>query len=298
MRVKNRQPGARRWRWSRWGCALLAFLALLLPILGCGLVLVTYLVFPPPPIAILILGVDGRGNEGFISRTDSIMLVGIDPAHLRVSLLSIPRDTFIEVPNYGLQRINTINVLGEQEQSGNGPKLLADSLAQDFSIQPDRYIRLNFDAFIELVDAVGGVAIDVERTLVDDAYPTEDGGVMSIRFDSGVQYMDGERALMYARTRHADDDYQRAARQQQVVAAVVARLVNPLHWPSVLGVLQRNVDTNLTLVDLLQLAPPVLLSGGRFDQLVINRDYLIGTADGYAVPNYELILPWLRERFG
>jgi anionic cell wall polymer biosynthesis LytR-Cps2A-Psr (LCP) family protein len=121
---------------------------------------------------------------------------------------------------------------------------------------------------------------------------------MSIRFDSGIQYMDGERALMYARTRHADDDYQRAARQQQVVAAVVARLVNPLRWPSVLGVLQRNVDTNLTLVDLLQLAPPVLLSGGRFDQLVINRDYLIGTADGYAVPNYELILPWLRERFG
>src|SRR5512145_1229689 len=95
MRVENRHPGARRWRWSRWGCALLAFLALLLPVFGCGLVLVIYLVFPPAPLNLLILGVDGRGNEGFASRTDSIMLAGIDPAHMRVSLISITLDTFI-----------------------------------------------------------------------------------------------------------------------------------------------------------------------------------------------------------
>lgn len=288
-------------RRKRRGCTgralLLAFFALMLPVFVCGLGLVAYLVFPPPHVDILIMGLDSRPGEGMLSRTDSVLLMGIDPAHLRVSLLSIPRDTFIEVPGYGSQRINTINLLGEQEAPGRGVTLLADSLQQSFGVRPERFIRLDFAAFKELVDAVGGIAVDVERTIVDDLYPTEDGGVMSIRFDSGVQYLDGERALQYARTRHADDDYRRAERQQQVISALVGRLINPLRWPAVLGVLSRHMDTNLTLFDMVQLAPPALLSGGRFDQLVMNRDYLLGTAGGNAVPDYEKIKPWLAGRF-
>lgn len=259
--------------------------------------LLTYLVFPPRHIDILILGVDSRPDEGFVARTDSIMLLGIDPAHLLTSILSIPRDLFIEVPDFGQQRINTVNVLGEEKGQGRGVDLLIASLAQDFGVQTDRYARLQFSAFVELIDAVGGVTINVERSIVDDSYPTEDGGVITVRFDSGVQHMDGERALIYARTRHADDDYQRADRQQQVVSALMAKMANPVHWPAVMAVLNRAVDTNLTILDLALLAPPVLLNAGRYDRLVIDRDYILGSVEGRAVPDYNKIKPWLATRF-
>jgi LCP family protein required for cell wall assembly len=276
---------------------LVFFVALLVPVFCCGMTLLIYLVFPPRHIDILILGVDSRPGEGYVSRTDSIMLLGIDPAHLRTSTLSIPRDLFIEVPGFGQQRINTINVLGEEKEKRGGVDLLIASLAQDFDIQTDRYARLQFSGFVELIDAVGGVTVDVERSIVDDAYPTPEGGVTTIRFDSGVQHMDGERALIYARTRHADDDYQRADRQQQVLSALMAKMANPVHWPAVMAVLNRAVDTNLTVLDLALLAPPILLNAGRDDRLVIDRDYILGTAEGRAVPNYDKIKLWLAGRF-
>jgi len=275
---------------------LIFFAALLFPIFCCGLTLLIYLVFPPPPIDILILGVDAREGEGYVSRTDSIMLLGIDPPHLRTSILSFPRDLFIEVPGYGQQRINTINVLGEEQSPGGGVDLMTDSLAQNFGVGVDRYVRLQFAGFVELIDAVGGVTIDVERTIVDELYPTEDGGVTTIRFDSGVQHMNGERALIYARTRQADDDYQRAARQQQVISALLARMAIPIYWPAVISVLNRTMETNLTILDMALLAPPVLLNIGRYDRLVIDRDYIVGSAQG-ATPDYDKIRLWLDPRF-
>jgi len=289
-------PAVRLVKARRLSPALIFVAALLLPIFCCGLSLLTYLVFPPPHIDLLVLGVDGRDGEGVVSRTDSIMLLGIDPAHLRTSILSFPRDLFIDVPGYGPQRINTINMLGEQEKPGGGPELLVASLAQDFGVQVDRYARLEFQGFVELIDAVGGVTLDVERTLVDNQYPTEDGGVTTIRFESGMQTMDGERALIYARTRQADDDYQRADRQQQVTSALLAKLANPLNWPAVVSVFNRSIETNLTVVDMALLAPPVLLNIGRYDRLVIDRDTILTSAEG-AVPNYETLLPWLEGRF-
>ncbi len=195
-----------------------------------------------------------------------------------------------------MQRINTVNVLGEREERGSGPALLAESIDRNFGVRPDRYVRLDFRGFVELIDAVGGITIDVERVIVDNAYPTEDGGVTSVRFESGVQHMDGARALIYARTRHADDDYHRAERQQQVVSALMVRLKNPGNWPAVLGVLNRYVETDLNLWDMTMLSPSLLLSGGRFERLVIDRDY-IRPAEGYSVPDYEQLAPWIETHF-
>jgi LCP family protein required for cell wall assembly len=245
---------------------------------------------------LLIMGVDARSGEGYLTRTDSIMLLGVNPAQLQVSLLSIPRDLFVDVPGYGLQRINTVNVLGEQDAEGTGPSLLASAITNDFGIQVDRYARLNFDAFVQLVDAVGGISIDVPRTIIDYEYPTPDGGTMVVQFDPGMQTMDGERALIYARTRHTDDDYARAARQQQVILALSSRLINPVRWPAAVNILTRSVDTNMTLGDFLSLAPTVLVNAGRFDQLVIDRS-LIASRDGVAVPNFTALQPWIEDRF-
>jgi anionic cell wall polymer biosynthesis LytR-Cps2A-Psr (LCP) family protein len=172
-----------------------------------------------------------------------------------------------------------------------------EAISSDFDIRLNRYVRLDFNGFIQLVDAVGGITIDVEHTLIDDQYPTENGGVEYVKFDIGVQQMDGKRALIYARTRHADDDYQRAARQQQVISALFAKLVNPLRWPAALAALNSSVDTNLTLLDMYTLIVPALLNRGRYETLVVNRDYIKGSSEGHAVPDYEKLLPWLKERF-
>jgi LCP family protein required for cell wall assembly len=279
------------------GCLLLAFFGLMIPVFGCGLSLLTYLMFPPPPQNILVVGLDSRGAEDVVSRTDSMMVLGVSPRQLRVSALSIPRDLFLETPGYGLQRVNTINVLGEQETPGQGMSLLKQSIGWNFGIRVDRYVRLDFQTFVELVNAVGGVHLYVERAIVDNAYPTDEGGVTSARFESGWQYMDGERALMYARTRHADDDYHRAARQQQVLSALLERLANPARWPTALRLLSESLDTDLKPGDLIALAPPVILNGGRFDSFVINRDFVLGTASGNAIPDYARIQPWLEGRF-
>lgn len=263
----------------------------------CGLCMAVYLIFPPSPVDILVMGLDSRGNEGVFARTDSIMLVGVQPNRLEVSLLSIPRDLFIDVPGYGSQRINTINVLGEQQQAGNGPVLLSTSIERNFGVRPDRYVRLNFQAFKELIDAVGGVTINVEKTIVDHYFPADEGsGTQSIQFDPGEQHMDGRLALIYARTRHADDDYQRAERQQQVVSALASKLVNPVYWPAAISVLNLHVETNLTPFDLFTLSPSVLLNAGQFEQLVIDREYILSGAYG-AVPNYDALLPWVHEHF-
>ena len=97
---------------------------------GCCIVsTMTYIFLPPPPLTLLIMGIDARAGEGSATRTDSIMLVGFQPDGLRASVLSIPRDLMINTPNYGIQRINAIHVLGEMESPGYGPELLQESIA-------------------------------------------------------------------------------------------------------------------------------------------------------------------------
>lgn len=296
LNQETKRPRIRRPRGClQWGIAILVGVPLFVLSL-CALTLVIYVLFPPAPMDILVLGVDAREGEGYVTRTDSIMLVGVQPAKRDVNLLSIPRDLFISVPEYGRQRINTINVLGEMDNPGSGPDLLKQSVDLSFGIRPERYARLNFQAFEDLIDAVGGVTIDVDRAITDYSYPTEDFGTMVVEFEVGRQHMDGETALIYARTRHSDDDYFRAGRQQQVVSAFTRKLTNPLVWPAVLDVLLSNVDTDLNLFDLIAIAPAVLMDSGGIDRLVITREY-IRPIEGGAAPDYELLNPWLEGRF-
>ena len=250
-----------------------------------------------PHTDILVLGVDSRPGEGWVARADSVILVGIDPRRFNLTMMSIPRDLSIDVPGYGLQRVNTVNMLGEMEEPGRGPALTAAGIKQSFGVMPDKYVRLDFNGFVRLIDAVGGININVENPISDYAYPTEDGGTIPVEFPAGVQHMDGERALIYARTRHADDDYRRAERQQQVISALLGKLILPFNWPAVVATLSQAVDTNVNVVDMALLAPTVVINGGRGEHLVIDRNYITGTADGTAVPDYARIAPWLETYF-
>ena len=147
-----------------------------------------------------------------------------------------------------------------------------------------------------LVDAVGGIDINVPYNIVDNAFPTSDYGTTSVRFDAGQQHMDGETALIYARTRHQDDDYRRAERQQQVIGVLSRKLVNPLNWGTAWFAIQSHTETDLSLIDLALVAPPILFSAGDLNQLVVNRDYIL-PGDGYVVPNYEALTPYIQENF-
>lgn len=294
-RARNRRQS---WRNGCLGLLLAGVLVVMLPVFLAGLFLVIYLVFPPPQQNVVILGLDARPGEGYTTRTDAIMLMGVHPSELRAGLLSIPRDLYLTVPDYGLQRANAVNVLGEMEEAGRGATLMQEAITASLSVEADHYARINFAAFIAVVDALGGIDIDVPYQLVDYQYPTDDYGTIVLRFEPGVEHMDGARALAYARTRHADDDYRRAERQQQVIAAIGQAMIHPANWlriPAVTTAFFDAVDTDMGMQDMLSLAPPVVLSAaaGSLERMVVDRDYIILSSEGVAVPNYGTLAPWI-----
>lgn len=264
-----------------------------------------YIIAPPPRTNILILGVDARNGEGMVTRTDSIILATVDPAQPYVGMLSIPRDLYIEIPDYGMQRINAAHVFAESAEEGTGPAKAAETIEYNFGVPVDRTVRLNFEGFTAIVDAAGGVDIDIPAGFTDYDYPTPDYGTTVVQFQEGTEHMDGERALQYARSRHASTDYARSARQQQVISALVKKLANPLNWwrlPGVYFAFERNVDTDLTIVDAVAMAPAVLWVGpDGIDRQVFEQGMMNGrtTDAGASVldPNWDAIRPVLDEMF-
>jgi LCP family protein required for cell wall assembly len=284
------------------GCCLGNVLSLLLGLLFAGGGLGFYAVNPPDTMNILILGTDERPGTGEseIARTDSIMVLSVNPQNHSVSLLSLPRDVFIDSPNYGNLRANTIVRNAELTSAGTGISEMVASMEYTFGMDIHHYVRLSFDAFVDVVDALGGVNIDVPKKIVDYEYPTPDYGTIVIEFEPGEQHMDGERALIYARTRHADDDYQRAARQQQVIGALMGKIANPLNlprWPVAWAAFYQNVDTDMNFDEWMTIAPGMLLygyNGDQIDRLVVDREYVYGGVNG-VVPDTEKIRPWINE---
>lgn len=271
------------------------------------LFLALYMVFPPPRMNILVLGVDSRPGEGYVTRSDTIMLVTVDPKQPYVGMLSIPRDLYLDVPGYGYTRVNAAHTYGENATPGGGPELVAQTVANNLNVPVHRTLRMNFEGFEAIVDAAGGVTIDVPAPLRDDAYPTENYGVTSIYFEAGTQHMDGERALQYARTRHSSNDFLRAERQQQVVVALRKKLSNPLNWwrlPFVYLAFASHVDTDLTIFDVGLLAPAVVQIGPeRVERVVLSRENsMVISADVpddpfLLAPNWSLVNPLVDEMF-
>lgn len=179
----------------------------------------TKLPYPPQSKAInvLLLGSDLRPDETGNARTDTILVVRIDPEHQRIALLSLPRDLIVSIPGHGQARINSANAVG-------GIDLVRQTVSNLLDIPIDYYATINFDGFIAVVDAVGGIDIDIPTELYDPAFPTLDYGYIEAHFLPGKQHMDGATALMYSRIRHPDSDYDRIKRQQQVLLAIGIRL--------------------------------------------------------------------------
>ncbi len=170
-------------------------------------------------ITILLLGVDRREDEP--SRSDTMILVNIDPVKKTAAMLAIPRDLKVLIPGYGMDKINAAYAFGDRDEvPGGGPGLAIRTIEANFGIRIDYFAEVDFNGFIKIIDTVGGVMIDVPYPIKDDAYPADGTNYMRVYFSAGWQHMDGKRALQYARTRHDDGDGRRSVRQQQVLLAL------------------------------------------------------------------------------
>lgn len=213
-------------------------------------------------LTVLILGSDAR--EGVIGeRTDAIITASIDPQTGKVAMVSLPRDT-VNVPiapgKVYPGRINSL--LGEFQRSSGKKKTALnktrDALAYAFGTEIDYYALVDFDGLVRLVNSIGGVDLKLKESLVD---PTMHLGKMGLRLKAGNRHLDGKTALAFSRSRHSDSDYDRSARQQQVLAAAAdkVRKRGSEYLPSLVALARKRVVTDLPM----RAAPALLeLAGG------------------------------------
>nr|WP_290666921.1 LCP family protein [Ardenticatena sp.] len=213
-------PRRRRGCLGRWSIVLLV--VAIITILLSGFVYWQALVLRGP-VHVLMLGIDQRPGETGPFRTDTMLLARFNPATRRVALLSIPRDLWVNIPTVGENRINTAHFFG-------GPELARQTVQQIVGVPVHYYVVVNFDGFTRIIDAMGGIDVDVPETLHDENYPTEEYGITTIHIEAGPQHMDGRTALIYARSRYSTNDFDRAQRQQQILAAMKTRLQDPTTW--------------------------------------------------------------------
>lgn len=262
--------------------------------------------FPSPRLNILLLGLDRRPNETGPARTDTMIVATIDPQNSYVGMLSIPRDLWVTLPDGSQNRINTSHFLAEAASPGAGPDAAMETVSNNFGLTLHRYVRIDFEGFVNIIDSVGGVTVNVESPIVDYEYPTNDYGIQTISFDAGEQHMDGERALQYARTRHASSDFDRARRQQAVLAAFGGRLLEPDCWPRLPFLylaIQSSVDTNLAPPEIIRALPTLLAVGpDGIDRRVVEgamvQSYTTTSGASVQLPVWEQINPVLLQMFG
>ena len=207
---------------------------------------------------ILILGSDRREGDGGW-RTDVIMIVALDTANARAGIISIPRDVYLdEIPGHKPNRINVVDVLGQQDDSaGGGPALLATILAEKLGVRTDYYVRFEFESFKELVDALGGVRISLDCP-VSDEIEAED---LVIDLPVGEHLLDGKEALAFVRTRRQGGDLARVRRQQQLVWAIRQQMLAE-NWlprvPALYSALSESVQTDIGVLKTVDLARVVM----------------------------------------
>lgn len=201
------------------------------------------------PVNVLLMGVDARGfSDGEIPRSDTMLVASLDPETKKISIFSLLRDTYVSIPNYGNNRINTAIT--------HGPEIAMQTASDLLGIPVQYYVYTDFQGFIKLIDAIGGVNIDVEKDLY--YVSAADNHEYDIDLKKGLQLLDGEKALMYVRFRHdAMSDFARTERQRKLLSAVADKMITTssiAKLPSILKEVNPYIDTNLTMTDILKLA--------------------------------------------
>lgn len=213
-------------------------------------------------ISILLMGVGGEGHDG-PELTDTIILARINTETNQAVLFSLPRDLMANIPGYGWKRINNANAYGENDEPGSGPELLRRTLEETLKIPIKYYAKIDFKGFEKVIDSINGITIEVERGFTDDKYPDGPNQFQTISFKPGRQKMNGEQALIFARSRHGNNnegsDFARAARQQKIILAVRSKLTsvttifNPTRLTNLYKSLGDSITANIKTWELLRL---------------------------------------------
>jgi len=273
--------------------------------------------YAPAPFPILtdtetvtfaLLGSDTRGGRSF--RTDTIVIAALRPKSGQVTLISIPRDLWVYVPSYGMQRVNTAYEFGDiNHYPGGGPASLKDTLLYNLGIRIDHLAMVDFDGFRQIVDTLGGVDVPVacaytDWHLIDPSYdPYNENNWSLYTVGPGVVHMDGDLSLWYARSRKKSSDFDRGRRSQEVLRAIYSRALQAgviTKIPQLYNDLNYAVTTDLGLPDLLQLAPLALhLTNADIRSYYIGKSLVTGwmTPGGASVllPNGPAIQAMLQE---
>jgi LCP family protein required for cell wall assembly len=246
---------------------------------------------PSNQINILLMGSDKRPYTGGF-RTDALILITVNFDSNTVSLTSFPRDLYIYIPGYSMNRINAVQFKG-------GFNLTASTFEYNFGVRPDHYALINFNGFIDLIDTLGGINVEVAKKLTDHK---DKMGNYTVK--PGLVHMDGETTLWYVRSRYTTSDFDRTRRQQEVLKAIFLRLLSfdlIEKFPKLYSQFKNTIQTDLKKSQLLKLIPlaPQFVQGDRINHYTIGSNHVSSwlTYEGAQVllPRREAIKPILES---
>jgi LCP family protein required for cell wall assembly len=263
-------------------------------LLGVGLliaIIVLPYVFTPARYNILVLGIDRAPDDSAMSRSDTMIMMSVNPFKPEIKSLSIPRDLWVSIPGVGENRINAAHFFAELNQPGSGPEAATAVVKANFGVDFPYYIRLRFDSFEQIVTAMGGITLELDEPTA--GYP------------AGENILDAAQALAFVRDRQGADDFFRMANGQLFVKSAVRQMLAPRGWarlPGVLFAVNQSLDTNIPSWLWLRLGLAFLRAGaGGTDARVLPREMTtpFRTSEGADVllPQWEPIHALVDEMF-
>lgn len=243
-------------------------------------------------VNIILLGSDQRPDDGGF-RTDTMVILMLDPENGMATMFSLPRDLYVYIPGWRVDRINTADVRG-------GADWVFDAIQYNFGIELDYWARVNFNGFITAIDTLGGIQVQVGKYVYDRC------GDFDFEYHPGTYQMDGFNALCYVRMRKRTSDFDRLRRQQEVVQAIFNRVLSLdglSRVPDLYNQFNYLVQTNLTLEDILPLVPlgsSLATDTSRIRRVTIGPDMVTSFRVPYSgaavlLPDREAIQAMLQE---
>ena len=205
------------------------------------------IVSPENKVNIMVMGVDKRSDD--VGRSDTLFVLTVDTNTKEVAMLSVPRDTRVKIPGNGWDKINAAYAYG-------GGKLAQQAVEHLLGIKIDHHIEINISGFKKIIDAMGGVTIDVEKRMYYND-PYDDDGGLAIDLRPGVQHMDGDKAIQYVRYRDEEGDIGRVDRQQKFLKAVLNEVATPsviIKIPAIISEVSSVVKSDMSTSQMLNLA--------------------------------------------
>ncbi|MBN1267356.1 MAG: LCP family protein [Anaerolineales bacterium] len=245
-------------------------------------------------ITFVLLGSDQRSN-GYGYRTDTMIIVSVDPKNEKVIMLSVPRDLYVYIPGWKVERINSAEAHG-------GEITLEQTILYNFGITVDYWARVNFNGFVSGINSLGGIDVEVTGYLND-----EYGGVW-YNYSPGTYHMNGVQALGYVRMRKASSDFDRLRRQQEVVKAIFKKVISLdglSRIPDLYAQFNDLFQTNVNIVDMLQLIPTaskvasgaISITGQTLTQDHVTSWTVPSTGAAVLLPKRDVLITLMEDLF-